>query len=188
MPAGPAARLPPAAVGLVARGPAPARLGAGALDARLVIGRRRGAPLLRPLRRGERSEELWSVGAAMAGFWTGAAALVTAGRRGRRWPQPLMRSVALWTVKVRSDGTALGPGLRWAACPAPPSFGRCCTPTPPPPTTPNSFSPRSSPRRVRAGTPGPSCVSGDHGGQRGPKRQPMLSFLLLWEPLTATSL
>lgn len=35
----------------------------------------------------------------MAGFWTGAAALVTAGRRGRRWPQPLMRSVALWTVK-----------------------------------------------------------------------------------------
>ncbi|XP_068840363.1 propionyl-CoA carboxylase alpha chain, mitochondrial isoform X6 [Capricornis sumatraensis] len=35
----------------------------------------------------------------MAGFWTGAAALATAGRRGRRWPQPLMRSVALWTVK-----------------------------------------------------------------------------------------
>ncbi|XP_068840364.1 propionyl-CoA carboxylase alpha chain, mitochondrial isoform X7 [Capricornis sumatraensis] len=36
----------------------------------------------------------------MAGFWTGAAALATAGRRGRRWPQPLMRSVALWTVKT----------------------------------------------------------------------------------------
>ncbi|XP_005899317.1 propionyl-CoA carboxylase alpha chain, mitochondrial isoform X1 [Bos mutus] len=35
----------------------------------------------------------------MAGFWTGAAALATAGRRGRRWPQLLMRSVALWTVK-----------------------------------------------------------------------------------------
>ena len=90
-------------------GPRPCPPRAGALDARLVIGRRRGAPLLRPLRRGERSEELWSVGAAMAGFWTGAAALATAGRRGRRWPQPLMRSVALWTVKVRSDGTPLGP-------------------------------------------------------------------------------
>uniref|UniRef100_A0A3Q1MM69 Propionyl-CoA carboxylase alpha chain, mitochondrial n=1 Tax=Bos taurus TaxID=9913 RepID=A0A3Q1MM69_BOVIN len=37
----------------------------------------------------------------MAGFWTGAAALATAGRRGRRWPKLLMRSVALWTVKVR---------------------------------------------------------------------------------------
>nr|XP_005899319.1 PREDICTED: propionyl-CoA carboxylase alpha chain, mitochondrial isoform X3 [Bos mutus] len=36
----------------------------------------------------------------MAGFWTGAAALATAGRRGRRWPQLLMRSVALWTVKT----------------------------------------------------------------------------------------
>ncbi|XP_025118392.3 propionyl-CoA carboxylase alpha chain, mitochondrial isoform X1 [Bubalus bubalis] len=35
----------------------------------------------------------------MAGFWTGAAALATAGRRGRRWPQPLMRSVVLWTMK-----------------------------------------------------------------------------------------
>uniref|UniRef100_A0AAA9S842 Propionyl-CoA carboxylase alpha chain, mitochondrial n=1 Tax=Bos taurus TaxID=9913 RepID=A0AAA9S842_BOVIN len=35
----------------------------------------------------------------MAGFWTGAAALATAGRRGRRWPKLLMRSVALWTVK-----------------------------------------------------------------------------------------
>ncbi|CAI9178896.1 unnamed protein product [Rangifer tarandus platyrhynchus] len=35
----------------------------------------------------------------MAGLWTGAAALATAGRRGQRWPQPLMRSVALWTVK-----------------------------------------------------------------------------------------
>ncbi|OWK00695.1 PCCA [Cervus elaphus hippelaphus] len=36
----------------------------------------------------------------MAGLWTGAAALATAGRRGQRWPQPLMRSVALWTVKT----------------------------------------------------------------------------------------
>uniref|UniRef100_A0A3Q1N969 Propionyl-CoA carboxylase alpha chain, mitochondrial n=2 Tax=Bos TaxID=9903 RepID=A0A3Q1N969_BOVIN len=36
----------------------------------------------------------------MAGFWTGAAALATAGRRGRRWPKLLMRSVALWTVKT----------------------------------------------------------------------------------------
>uniref|UniRef100_A0A4W2GV63 Propionyl-CoA carboxylase alpha chain, mitochondrial n=1 Tax=Bos indicus x Bos taurus TaxID=30522 RepID=A0A4W2GV63_BOBOX len=36
----------------------------------------------------------------MAGFWTGAAALATAGRRGRRWPKLFMRSVALWTVKT----------------------------------------------------------------------------------------
>ncbi|XP_065758145.1 propionyl-CoA carboxylase alpha chain, mitochondrial [Muntiacus reevesi] len=35
----------------------------------------------------------------MAGLWTGAVALATAGRRGQRWPQPLMRSVSLWTVK-----------------------------------------------------------------------------------------
>ncbi|XP_022432547.1 propionyl-CoA carboxylase alpha chain, mitochondrial isoform X1 [Delphinapterus leucas] len=35
----------------------------------------------------------------MAGLWVGEAALVTAGRRGRRWPQPLLRSAALWTLK-----------------------------------------------------------------------------------------
>ncbi|XP_045337061.1 propionyl-CoA carboxylase alpha chain, mitochondrial isoform X1 [Leopardus geoffroyi] len=35
----------------------------------------------------------------MAGLWVGAAALVGAGRRGRRLPQPLMRSSALWTLK-----------------------------------------------------------------------------------------
>uniref|UniRef100_A0A8C6FHZ0 Propionyl-CoA carboxylase alpha chain, mitochondrial n=1 Tax=Moschus moschiferus TaxID=68415 RepID=A0A8C6FHZ0_MOSMO len=35
----------------------------------------------------------------MAGLWTGAAALAAAGRRGRWWPHPLIRSVALWTVK-----------------------------------------------------------------------------------------
>uniref|UniRef100_A0A8C6D2A7 Propionyl-CoA carboxylase alpha chain, mitochondrial n=1 Tax=Moschus moschiferus TaxID=68415 RepID=A0A8C6D2A7_MOSMO len=36
----------------------------------------------------------------MAGLWTGAAALAAAGRRGRWWPHPLIRSVALWTVKT----------------------------------------------------------------------------------------
>uniref|UniRef100_A0A8C9C1J0 Propionyl-CoA carboxylase alpha chain, mitochondrial n=1 Tax=Phocoena sinus TaxID=42100 RepID=A0A8C9C1J0_PHOSS len=35
----------------------------------------------------------------MAGLWVGEAALVTAGRRGRRWLQPLLRSAALWTLK-----------------------------------------------------------------------------------------
>ncbi|XP_067569477.1 propionyl-CoA carboxylase alpha chain, mitochondrial isoform X2 [Pseudorca crassidens] len=35
----------------------------------------------------------------MAGLCVGEAALVTAGRRGRRWPQPLLRSAALWTLK-----------------------------------------------------------------------------------------
>ncbi|XP_058599632.1 propionyl-CoA carboxylase alpha chain, mitochondrial isoform X4 [Neofelis nebulosa] len=35
----------------------------------------------------------------MAGLWVWAAALVGAGRRGRRLPQPLMRSSALWTLK-----------------------------------------------------------------------------------------
>uniref|UniRef100_A0A667GP00 Propionyl-CoA carboxylase alpha chain, mitochondrial n=1 Tax=Lynx canadensis TaxID=61383 RepID=A0A667GP00_LYNCA len=35
----------------------------------------------------------------MAGLWVGAAALVGAGRRGRRLPQPLMRSSAVWTLK-----------------------------------------------------------------------------------------
>ncbi|XP_007103792.2 propionyl-CoA carboxylase alpha chain, mitochondrial isoform X1 [Physeter macrocephalus] len=34
----------------------------------------------------------------MAGLWVGEAALVT-GRRGRWWPQPLLRSAALWTLK-----------------------------------------------------------------------------------------
>ncbi|XP_058599651.1 propionyl-CoA carboxylase alpha chain, mitochondrial isoform X7 [Neofelis nebulosa] len=36
----------------------------------------------------------------MAGLWVWAAALVGAGRRGRRLPQPLMRSSALWTLKT----------------------------------------------------------------------------------------
>ncbi|XP_058404414.1 propionyl-CoA carboxylase alpha chain, mitochondrial isoform X1 [Diceros bicornis minor] len=35
----------------------------------------------------------------MAGLWVGTAVLVAAGRRGRRSPQPLMRSAALWTLK-----------------------------------------------------------------------------------------
>ncbi|XP_041587089.1 propionyl-CoA carboxylase alpha chain, mitochondrial [Vulpes lagopus] len=35
----------------------------------------------------------------MAGLRVGMAALVAAGRRERRWPQPLMRSAALWTLK-----------------------------------------------------------------------------------------
>uniref|UniRef100_A0A8C5VIZ8 Propionyl-CoA carboxylase alpha chain, mitochondrial n=1 Tax=Microcebus murinus TaxID=30608 RepID=A0A8C5VIZ8_MICMU len=35
----------------------------------------------------------------MAGLWVGAVALVAAGRRGRRPPQQLMRSAALWTLK-----------------------------------------------------------------------------------------
>ncbi|XP_004704336.1 propionyl-CoA carboxylase alpha chain, mitochondrial [Echinops telfairi] len=35
----------------------------------------------------------------MAGLWAGAAALVATGRRGRRPPQVLMRSAALWTRK-----------------------------------------------------------------------------------------
>uniref|UniRef100_A0A8C0TLJ7 Propionyl-CoA carboxylase alpha chain, mitochondrial n=1 Tax=Canis lupus familiaris TaxID=9615 RepID=A0A8C0TLJ7_CANLF len=35
----------------------------------------------------------------MAGLWVGMAALVAAGRRERRWLQPLMRSAALWTLK-----------------------------------------------------------------------------------------
>uniref|UniRef100_A0A8C5UZN8 Propionyl-CoA carboxylase alpha chain, mitochondrial n=1 Tax=Microcebus murinus TaxID=30608 RepID=A0A8C5UZN8_MICMU len=36
----------------------------------------------------------------MAGLWVGAVALVAAGRRGRRPPQQLMRSAALWTLKT----------------------------------------------------------------------------------------
>uniref|UniRef100_A0A8C0MH81 Propionyl-CoA carboxylase alpha chain, mitochondrial n=1 Tax=Canis lupus familiaris TaxID=9615 RepID=A0A8C0MH81_CANLF len=36
----------------------------------------------------------------MAGLWVGMAALVAAGRRERRWLQPLMRSAALWTLKT----------------------------------------------------------------------------------------
>uniref|UniRef100_A0A667GP05 Propionyl-CoA carboxylase alpha chain, mitochondrial n=1 Tax=Lynx canadensis TaxID=61383 RepID=A0A667GP05_LYNCA len=51
----------------------------------------------------------------MAGLWVGAAALVGAGRRGRRLPQPLMRSSAVWTLKVRSERAPRGPGLRWAS-------------------------------------------------------------------------
>uniref|UniRef100_A0A8D1N3L7 Propionyl-CoA carboxylase alpha chain, mitochondrial n=1 Tax=Sus scrofa TaxID=9823 RepID=A0A8D1N3L7_PIG len=35
----------------------------------------------------------------MAGLWVGGSVLVTAGRRGSRSPRPLMRSVALWTLK-----------------------------------------------------------------------------------------
>ncbi|XP_044937290.1 propionyl-CoA carboxylase alpha chain, mitochondrial isoform X1 [Mustela lutreola] len=35
----------------------------------------------------------------MAGLWVRTAVLVAAGRRGRRWPQPLMRGAALWTLK-----------------------------------------------------------------------------------------
>ncbi|XP_029792339.1 propionyl-CoA carboxylase alpha chain, mitochondrial isoform X2 [Suricata suricatta] len=35
----------------------------------------------------------------MAGLWVGAAVLVGAGRRGQRLPQPLMRSLVLWTLK-----------------------------------------------------------------------------------------
>ncbi|XP_012499887.1 PREDICTED: propionyl-CoA carboxylase alpha chain, mitochondrial [Propithecus coquereli] len=47
----------------------------------------------------------------MAGLWVGAVALVAAGRRGRRPPQQLMRSAALWTLKVRSDGAPAGLGF-----------------------------------------------------------------------------
>uniref|UniRef100_A0A8D0R7D2 propionyl-CoA carboxylase n=1 Tax=Sus scrofa TaxID=9823 RepID=A0A8D0R7D2_PIG len=36
----------------------------------------------------------------MAGLWVGGSVLVTAGRRGSRSPRPLMRSVALWTLKT----------------------------------------------------------------------------------------
>uniref|UniRef100_A0A8C7BH13 Propionyl-CoA carboxylase alpha chain, mitochondrial n=1 Tax=Neovison vison TaxID=452646 RepID=A0A8C7BH13_NEOVI len=36
----------------------------------------------------------------MAGLWVRTAGLVAAGRRGRRWPQPLMRGAALWTLKT----------------------------------------------------------------------------------------
>ncbi|XP_022358410.1 propionyl-CoA carboxylase alpha chain, mitochondrial isoform X5 [Enhydra lutris kenyoni] len=35
----------------------------------------------------------------MAGLWVRMAVLVAAGRRGRRWPQPLLRGAALWTLK-----------------------------------------------------------------------------------------
>ncbi|XP_045423310.1 propionyl-CoA carboxylase alpha chain, mitochondrial isoform X2 [Lemur catta] len=35
----------------------------------------------------------------MAGLWVGVVSLVAAGRRGRRPPQQLMRSAALWTLK-----------------------------------------------------------------------------------------
>ncbi|XP_061026544.1 propionyl-CoA carboxylase alpha chain, mitochondrial isoform X3 [Eubalaena glacialis] len=49
----------------------------------------------------------------MAGLWVGEAALVTAGRRGRRWPQPLLRGAALWTLKVHvkmaDEAVCVGP-------------------------------------------------------------------------------
>uniref|UniRef100_A0A8C9BZF0 Propionyl-CoA carboxylase alpha chain, mitochondrial n=1 Tax=Phocoena sinus TaxID=42100 RepID=A0A8C9BZF0_PHOSS len=49
----------------------------------------------------------------MAGLWVGEAALVTAGRRGRRWLQPLLRSAALWTLKVHvkmaDEAVCVGP-------------------------------------------------------------------------------
>ncbi|XP_059936270.1 propionyl-CoA carboxylase alpha chain, mitochondrial isoform X2 [Mesoplodon densirostris] len=49
----------------------------------------------------------------MAGLWAGEAALLTAGRRGRRWPQPLLRSAALWTLKVHvkmaDEAVCVGP-------------------------------------------------------------------------------
>ena len=123
----PAARLPAPGVGRVPLPvpPFPA-VGGGATDLQLVIGRSLGATLLRPLPRGERSAELRSAGATMAGLWVGEAALVTAGRRGRRWPQPLLRSAALWTLKVRSAGTPRGPGPHWAPSLAPPGGGQCC--------------------------------------------------------------
>ncbi|XP_037384646.1 propionyl-CoA carboxylase alpha chain, mitochondrial isoform X2 [Talpa occidentalis] len=35
----------------------------------------------------------------MAGLWVGTAALVAAGRRGRRWPRPLVRSAARWALQ-----------------------------------------------------------------------------------------
>uniref|UniRef100_A0A8P0NVA5 Propionyl-CoA carboxylase alpha chain, mitochondrial n=1 Tax=Canis lupus familiaris TaxID=9615 RepID=A0A8P0NVA5_CANLF len=49
----------------------------------------------------------------MAGLWVGMAALVAAGRRERRWLQPLMRSAALWTLKVHvkmaDEAVCVGP-------------------------------------------------------------------------------
>lgn len=54
----------------------------------------------------------------MAGLWVSLGSLVAAGRRGQRSPQQLMRSAALWTLQVRSDGGAPA-GLGFPGLPAP---------------------------------------------------------------------
>lgn len=110
-----AGRLAAPARRLVPRSPSLAAVG-GTAGPWLVIGRSAGAPLLRPLRRGERSGERRSAGATMAGVWVGAAALVAAGWRGRRSPHRLMRGAALWTLKVRRAGAPSLAPPRGAPC------------------------------------------------------------------------
>lgn len=100
----------------------------------------------------------------MAGLWVGMAGLVAAGRRGRRWPQPLMWSVSLWSLKVRSDRAPRAPGLRWARSPAPPGGGSAAE------------SARRFPGRRRGGfgsSPRPSSLSlRGRAGARQCRRRP----------------
>ena len=60
----------------------------------------------------------------MAGLWVSVGSRMVAGRRGQRLPQQLMRRIALWTLKVRSNGASQRPGLHWASSPALPCSGR----------------------------------------------------------------
>lgn len=120
----PAARTAAPAVAPVPLPRLPAA-GGGAAGPWLVIGRSAAAPLPRPVPLGERSAERWSAGATMAGLWVNAVSLIVAESRGQRSLQQLMRSAALWTRKVRSDGAPRRPGLQWTYSPAPPGGVQC---------------------------------------------------------------
>ena len=183
---GPAALLPPAEVGLVAPGPAPARLGAGALDFRLVIGRSRGAPLSAPFARVRGQRALVCRGghggaldrgggaghrgtartAVAAAFDAERGSVDREGeeRRDSSWAWAslgcLPRTNWRWLVLRRAHL-----GLRGPHHPGP-----VCTPTTRELLLPAEF----AQARVRAGIPGPCCVSGDQGGQGGPKSPPAL--------------
>lgn len=99
--------------------------------------------LFRPLQRGERSAKRRSAGATMAGLWLSLGSLVAAGQRGRRSPQRLMRSAALWTLKVRRDGGApAGPGFPGLPAPLRPAVGWAAESAPGAPATPAAPVPR----------------------------------------------
>lgn len=103
--------------------------------------------------------------------------LVAAGQRGQRSPQQLMRSAALWTVKVRSDGGAPA-GLGFPGLPAPlrPAVVCAVESAPEAPATPAAPIPGRSVRvlipspfkfRVGAGQSRRPCCSGYAGVVEG---------------------